>query len=131
MRKPLQFDAFPAALAERAPWPPYRAVVERWVDGDTLDIFADAGWNEYPYRTIRLQGIDAPELNRRATQARGAAARDYAMTLAPPGTPCVVLAEPDTQTFGRYVAVVTLADGTDVGAALVAAGHAVIVTAEG
>lgn len=125
MRKPIEFSNFPQALADMAPYGPCRAVIKYWVDGDTCDVMLSSGWNEYPYRTIRLRGVDAPELNRAATRAAGQAARDYVLTLAPPGTPCVVLAEPDVQTFGRYVASVVLADGTDVGEALVQAGHAV------
>ena len=130
MRKPQEFDGFPEELERLAPWPLYRAVIKYWVDGDTLYVLADAGWNEYPYRVLRLAGVDAPELYSGPPEirARGQAARDFAATLAPPGTPCVVDAQPDRQSFGRYVASVTLADGADLAAALVAAGHAVRVT---
>ena len=125
MRKPVEFEAFPAELAARAGFGPYRGVVKHIVDGDTLDVMLDVGLNRYPYVTLRLRGVDAPEINRAATRVAGQAARDFVATLAPLGTPCVVTTEPDAQTFGRYVATVTLADGTDLGDALVAAGHAV------
>jgi endonuclease YncB( thermonuclease family) len=129
MRKPLEFDAYPDALAQRAPFGPYKAVCSRIVDGDTIYALVDVGFNEYAYRVIRFEGINAPELHTGDQRAAGAAARDYLAGLIPPGTPIVLDARPDTLTFGRYVARVwalRLDDQPyDVGAAMVAAGHAV------
>lgn len=83
------------------------------LDGDTLDVDV-AG-----RRTrVRLHGIDAPELG----QAWGPQARDFARERAEGG---VVTVHPvDTDRYGRLVARVTLEDGSSLGEAIVAAGHA-------
>lgn len=39
----------------------FRAYCVHVVDGDTFDVFVDMGCFEYPYKTIRLEGIDTPE----------------------------------------------------------------------
>jgi endonuclease YncB( thermonuclease family) len=86
------------------------------------------GFGVYPYATIRVADINSPELHRGddAERAAGVEARAYAMSLAPVGTPVVIHTEPDTETFGRFVAAITLPDGRDFGQAMVAAGHAVV-----
>lgn len=125
MRRPVEFTDFPDALDALGAFGPYRAVIKHWVDGDTCDVLCDAGLNDYPYVTIRLLGVDTPETNRAASRDAGLRAKAFVEALAPVGTPCVIITEPDAMTFGRYVATVVLADGTDIGQALLAAGHAV------
>lgn len=99
-RRPHEFVTFPAALAGLAPYGPYRAVVRHVVDGDTLDVLLDLGFNSYTYETLRIRGIDAPE--RHTPQGREAQA--YVREMLPPGAPVVVQTHKDRQTFGRYVA---------------------------
>lgn len=93
---------YPAALAD------LRGVVERVRDGDTLELEG---------RAIRLQGVAAPELaDPLGRESRDALARLVAgrsIACAPDGT----------RTHGRIVAI-CMADGRDLGAALVAAGLA-------
>lgn len=124
-RKPVEFTDFPSALARLAPFGPYRAVLKRWVDGDTCYALVDVGFNTYPYVVIRIAGINAPELHTGDNRVAGAAARDYAVQLAPEGTPVVLHSEPDTLTFGRWVGALSLPDGRDFGQAMLEAGHAV------
>lgn len=134
MRKPAQFDNWPAIL--EVGYGPFRAVVCRQVDGDTYYCLLDVGVNDYPFREIRLlgrdpvtgrpRGIDTPETNRRATKAAGLAAAAYAREhLVPIGTPIILETWPDPDSFGRYLGAMRLADGRDVGHELVEAGHAV------
>ncbi len=123
MRKPAEFSDFPESL--RTPYGPFMAVVRLHVDGDTFDVIMDPGVNEYPYRTCRILGMDAPETNRLATREAGLAAKDHLITLMPVGTPVRLVTRPDPDSFGRYLVKVELQDGTDVGSAMVAAGHAV------
>lgn len=109
MRKPSEFAGFPDALFAHASYGPFPAVVRHVVDGDTLDVMLDVGLNTYLYRTIRLRGVDTPELN----TPHGRAVRDLARIFLPPGTPCVVTTYKDAVTFGRYVAdVLVLSGGT-------------------
>lgn len=123
-RRPHQFNDYPPSLMELAPFGPYRAVVALWVDGDTLDVFMDMGVNKYAYETIRLRDVNTPEINRADSREAGLAAKAYAESLAPVGTPVVIVTHKDASSFGRYVADVILGDGRDLGDELLAAGHA-------
>lgn len=125
VRKPAQFVGFPNALSALAPFGPYMAVLNRVIDGDTLDVLIDCGFNVYTYATIRLEGVNAPETN----TTEGKAAKAYATAEFPHGTPLTLDTKPYPQTFGRYVARVTYVDANgltrDMAATLIEAGHAV------
>ena len=122
MRKPVEFAEFPHHPGYALCW---AAVVKAVVDGDTIDVLIDPGWNEYPYRTIRYRDINAPEM-RGADKAAGQEARLYLQELLPLGTQVFLLdTSPDPETFGRYVSrVVRVSDGLDTGEAMVTTGHA-------
>lgn len=89
----------------------------RLVDGDTLDI-GDV--------RIRLEGIDAPEAGQpcragaRAYDCAGASMEKLSDLVAGSDVRCVQISEDD---FGRVIARCT-ADGVDIGAEMVASGHA-------
>ena len=57
----------------------YRATVQRVVDGDTIDVLLDLGFNVSLKERIRLYGINAPESRTRdaAEKVRGLAAKDF------------------------------------------------------
>lgn len=123
MRRPVEFESYPAALAARAPFGAYRAVVRHIVDGDTLDVLIDLGFNTYTYQTVRLRGVNAPERHEPA----GRAAQDFLRRLLPIGTPVVITPHKDAVTFGRYVCDVTFllsANEFDLAEHLVQVGHA-------
>jgi len=124
MSKPSQFQDWPANLD--VAYGPYRAVIERVVDGDTVHVVVSLGLDEYGYRMIRIRGAFAPELfsGPPEERERGKAARDFLAALLPVGTKCRLTTERDVTTFGRYVASMELEDGTDVATALIEAGHA-------
>jgi micrococcal nuclease len=124
MSKPSQFQRWPESL--EVPYGPYRAVIERVVDGDTVHVIVSLGLDEYAYRMIRLRGANAPELfsGPPEERERGKAARDFLVELLPQGTRCRLATQRDRSTFGRYVASIELEDGTDVATALIEAGHA-------
>ena len=123
-RKPAEFQSFPASIDPG--FGPFRAIIKHIVDGDTLDLLVDEGFNNYTYLTVRIMGIDAPEIFRGTEEERawGQAAKMHLEGIAPVGTPCVIRTDKDRQSFGRYSASLLLADGTDVGSAVVEAGHA-------
>ncbi len=124
IRRPAQFVNFPKALSALAPFGPYVAVVNRVIDGDTFDVLVDLGFNVYEYAVIRIEGVDAPEMN----TPEGKAAKAFLEGEFPPGTPVVLDTKPWVQTFGRYVARVTYArDGLtrDLAAMLIETGHAI------
>ncbi len=129
MSKPVQFQGWPESLG--VAYGPYRAVVERVVDGDTVHVMVSLGVDEYAYRMIRIRGVNAPEVfsGPPEERERGKAARDFLTQLLPQGTRCRPATQRDTTTFGRYVADIELEDGRDVATALVEAGHATPVEA--
>lgn len=120
--RPSSFDSYPPWLDAAAKDGPYRAIVDRVHDGDTFDAVIDLGFGVYTYHAIRVRGMNAPELSTPA----GVDALHFAMTLIPLGTPVLLSVERDfVQSFTRFVAAVTLADGSDFAQVMIAAGHAV------
>ena len=113
MSKPSQFQDWTESLD--VPYGPYRAVIERVVDGDTVYVLASLGLDEYAYRMIRLRGANAPELFSSPSEERelGKAASDFLAEFLPEGTRCRIATERDITTSGRYVAEIELEDGTD------------------
>ena len=125
MRKPSEFQNFPKSIDPG--FGPFRAVVKHITDGDTLDLLVDCGFNTYVYLTVRIMGINAPEIFKGTPEERetGKAAKAYLESITPVGTQCVIRTDKDRQSFGRYSASLLLADSTDVASAMVDAGHAV------
>jgi hypothetical protein len=58
MSKPSQFQDWLESLD--VPYGPYRAVIERVVDGDTVHVIASLGLDEYAYHMIRIKGAFTP-----------------------------------------------------------------------
>jgi micrococcal nuclease len=122
MRRPVEF----ADWSDQHPgFGPYAAVVRHVVDGDTLDLLVDVGFNVYPYEVIRLRGIDAPEKNREATKVAGVAAMVYLESLLPIGTKVLLITRPDPDSFGRYIGdVIRVSDKMQINEQMIASGHA-------
>ncbi len=100
----------------------YQAVIERVVDGDTIDVRLDLGFDVWTRQRLRLLDIDTPE-TRGPTRLEGLDAMMATERLLPNDTPVVVETEKD-DAFGRYLARVITPDGIDVGERLLADGHA-------
>jgi endonuclease YncB( thermonuclease family) len=77
----------------------YCAIVERVIDGDTLEARIDLGFDVWRVERIRLRGIDTPELRTKA----GKAAKAYVIE-ALSQAPYVVLRTYKTDKYARYVA---------------------------
>lgn len=111
-------------------------LVIRVVDGDTVDLTIDLGFEVYRRVRVRLlnaalKGINAPETNRTAERVAGLAAKARLMALLPAGKLVrlrSIKAAGSTEKFGRWLAVVLVA-GTagwrSAGDVLVAEGLAV------
>jgi endonuclease YncB( thermonuclease family) len=77
----------------------YTAVLERVVDGDTLLVRIDLGFDVWRVERIRLRGVDTPELKHKA----GREAKQFVeKSLA--GAPFLVLRTYKTDRYARYVA---------------------------
>tara|TARA_Y100000996_G_C22158120_1_gene493356 strand:- start:56 stop:421 length:366 start_codon:yes stop_codon:yes gene_type:complete len=66
----------------------YRVIIDRWVDGDTVDVDIDLGFGVWlKDQRVRLAGINTPESRTRDLEekARGKAAHEFARKFAPEG----------------------------------------------
>lgn len=109
-RKPAEFNQHPLDLEYLQPT--YRGVVKHVVDGDTLDVFIDLGLNQYAYETLRIAGIDTPEIYRAKDEDEkraGFAARKRVEQLLL-GKPVKIVTSKDKTSFGRYIADVYYAE---------------------
>ncbi len=87
----------------------FPAVIDRVVDGDSLEVHVLRGADEVVHGVnVRLEGMNAIELR----DQFGREAQGYLAALAPPGTP-IMLLHRRREKFGRLLARVVLADGTD------------------
>lgn len=95
------------------------------VDGDTLHVGVDLGLDISTHITLRLYGINAPEMG----TAEGVAAKQWALewfqTNCPDGTFTVNTIKDKREKYGRYLAVVTAPNLRVYNADIVTAGHAV------
>ena len=71
----------PQRLAAEALAGPIAATVERVIDGDTIDVRARIWLGQTVAVRVRIDGVDAPELEARCAEERSmaVAARDYLM----------------------------------------------------
>lgn len=104
---------------------PLRAVVTRVIDGDTLEVEAELWFGVVQRTAVRVRGIDTPEIKGRcaAERERAEAATDRVKTLVEGTRVTLGWITPDKYA-GRVDAKVTLADGRDLAAILIADGHA-------
>jgi len=99
----------------------YPASIVSWTDGDSCKVDRQTKPGEtIKAEDVRIHGINSPELR----DAGGAAARDYAITLAPPGTEIMLVASKEDK-FGRFLARVILPNGDSLGDLMIAGGYAV------
>lgn len=63
----------------------YRATLLRVIDGDTIDVAVDLGFFVSHRRTLRLRGVNTPELNDRdpAVRAKAFAAKQFMINRLP------------------------------------------------
>ena len=105
----------------------YKATIRRVVDGDTVDVTLDLGFNILYNSRIRLLGIDTPESRTRDLEekARGLAAKDRVKELCPVGSSVILKTTKDGRgKFGRILGEIFVGD-INVNQQLVSEGHAV------
>lgn len=105
----------------------YRAQVSRIVDGDTVDVDIDLGFNAWLHNErLRLYGVNAPEVRTRnlVEKARGKAATAWLVDQLAAGELLVRSVGFDAVgKFGRSLAVLFV-NGVNVNQAMIEAGHA-------
>ena len=105
----------------------YKAIIRRVVDGDTVDITLDLGFDILYNNRIRLLGIDTPESRTRDLEEKklGLAAKERVRELCPVGSTVTVKTTKDGRgKFGRILGEIYVGD-VNVNKLLIEEGHAV------
>ncbi len=109
----------------------YRAQVVKVHDADTIVLLCDLGFDVRVRATVRVAGINAPELATPEGKRAQQWALGWLMGAGPDEWPLVIASQKaataiGTEKYGRWMAQVwRVSDGTELGAALIAAGMAV------
>ena len=107
----------------------YKCVIQRIVDGDTVDVNIDLGFGIWLYKErVRIAGIDTPEKRTRDKVEKifGLAATAQAHTLIPEGSDCIIRTRRDKAgKYGRTMGDFVLEDGTLYTEVMVETHHAV------
>lgn len=98
----------------------YRAEVLSVVDGDTLHLSVDLGFDIKRRDTFRLYGINAPEMS----TPEGIAAKAWLVQKLTEGALVITTRKDKREKYGRYLATLWI-DMKNVNEQMVAAGHAV------
>lgn len=98
----------------------FPATVTSVYDGDTCVVFADCGFAVWRFVDVRLDGINAIELH----SPGGAEGRDHLLSLIPVGSAITLTALKWDKYGDRVDSKITLSDGRDVGAVMIADGYA-------
>ena len=99
----------------------YRAQVVRVVDGDTMAFSVDLGLDVRINLTVRIYGIDTPEMG----TVEGREAKAEAQRLMPVGSEVVLTTVKDRrEKYGRYLGLITLPGGADYQKMMVSGGFA-------
>lgn len=116
----------------------YKAIIERVVDGDTIDVIIDLGFKTWKKVRVRMEGINTPESRTRDLEEkkRGLAAKDRLVEILKYNNNECTLKVSGVGKFGRAIASVyvdTLSPASDkssmteinVNKQLIEEGHAV------
>ena len=107
----------------------YNATIRRWVDGDTVDVTLDLGFDILYNNRIRLYGINTPESRTRDLEEkeRGLAAKDRVKELCPVGSSVTLKTTKDGRgKFGRILGEIFVPGAVQsINQLLVEEGHAV------
>ena len=94
----------------------YKAILDRVVDGDTIDVHIDLGFDVSVKKRVRLAGINAPESRTRdlKEKAKGLAAKDRVKAILAEN-PSFTLESTELGKYGRVLGKihVNILDGTE------------------
>ena len=105
----------------------YNAIVRRVVDGDTMDVTLDLGFDILYNNRIRLYGINTPESRTRDLEEKklGLAAKDRVKELCPVGSSVIIKTTKEGRgKYGRILGEIFVGE-VNINQQLVAEGHAV------
>lgn len=107
----------------------YRATVFRIVDGDTVDVDVDLGFNIWMHQQrVRLSNYDAPETRTKDLdeKRRGIAAKEFLETLLPVGSEVILDSrefKDERGKYGRIIGNFFTVEGVSVRDMMIRAGH--------
>ncbi|QQM30991.1 thermonuclease family protein [Martelella lutilitoris] len=106
---------------------PVRAEIVRVIDGDTIVVEARPWPGQIVETSVRIRGVDTPELRSSCAAERQAAsiAKDYVISLLRAGETVQLRQIAGDKYFGRVVADVALPDDRDLSSLLLEGGFAV------
>jgi micrococcal nuclease len=105
----------------------YNAVIDRIVDGDTVVVIIDLGFRASMKLSLRLYGIDTPELK----NPSGKEARKYLQSRLPQGTTIVINTFKNKyDKYGRWLGELWL-ESENLNQTLITVGHAIPYFGEG
>ena len=106
----------------------YNCLLLKWIDGDTCKVTVDMGFRISYTDSVRIWGINAPELRSPLPPVAEAAkkALAYARKIAPEGEKYRIRSyKSGEEKYGRWLASIKLKGGKDFGEEMIAAGHAI------
>lgn len=104
----------------------YSAKVLEVIDGDTIDVSIDLGFNVLHTIRVRLYGINTPETRtkNKEEKQRGQKAKERLKELIEGKIVTIKTQKDDTEKFGRYLGIVFL-DNSNINQTLISEGHAI------
>ena len=106
----------------------YFAIVDRHIDGDTIVLNIDLGFNTWlMHESVRIEGIDTPEVRTKDLEekAAGLVALERVKQIAPVGSKVTLRSfKRQKGKFGRILGEVINSDGVAIGETLIAEGLA-------
>lgn len=105
----------------------FPATVTSVYDGDTFTVLADCGFEVWRVVDVRLNGCNARELH----DLGGAEARDHVLELMPVGAKVTLTVSGWDKYGDRSDSLVTLPDGRDLTATMIADGYAAVWNGKG
>lgn len=107
----------------------YRAKVIRVVDGDTVEVDVDLGFQIHTKMMLRLYGINAPEM-KGPSRVAGQAAKKFLQDMIQSygGVLRVRTLQDEQEKYGRYLAYLVFPDEVVANTIMVDSGHAVEAT---
>jgi micrococcal nuclease len=103
---------------------PVQGIVSRVIDGDTLEFVAHVWLGLNLTTAVRVRGIDTPEVRGACQREKDMAARATRRLNELTSAGVTIANVSDDKYFGRVIADVTAANGTDVRTAMIASGLA-------
>ena len=98
----------------------YKCAIVKVVDGDTLHVEIDLGLNITTYQTIRLWGVNTPEMS----TAEGPVAKQFVIDWIKDKKLILTTLKDKREKYGRYLGILLDLEGRSLNDALVEAGLA-------